>query len=427
MRSAPDRRRSTCSTRPTTQVLISVANATAEDAIAALDAAAEAQPGWAATPPRERGEVLRSVFETITERAEDLATLMTLEMGKVLPESMGEVKYGAEFFRWFAEEAVRIHGRYTPSPAGTGRIIVTKQPVGPCYAITPWNFPLAMGTRKIGPAVAAGCTMIVKPAQETPLTMLLLAKLMDEAGLPKGVLSVLPTKNPGDVTTALIDDGRLRKLTFTGSTGVGKALAKQASDALLRQSMELGGNAPFVVFDDADVDAAVDGAILAKMRNGGEACTAANRFHVANSVREEFTEKLVKRMSEFTAGQGHRRVVDAGPADQRQAGRHRRRPGVRRGVAGRHGGRRRRRAGRPGQLLSRDGAGRRARRRPHPQGGGVRPGRPDHRLRHRGGGRRRRQRHRVRAGRLHLHPRPGPRAAGRPRASSPAWSASTAG
>ena len=294
-------------------VLISVANATAEDAIAALDAAAGAQAEWAATPPRKRGEVLRSVFETITERAEDLATLMTLEMGKVLRESMGEVTYGAEFFRWFAEEAVRIHGRYTPSPAGTGRIIVTKQPVGPCYAITPWNFPLAMGTRKIGPAVAAGCTMIVKPAQETPLTMLLLAKLMDEAGLPKGVLSVLPTNNPREVTTALIDDGRLRKLTFTGSTGVGKALVKQSSDALLRTSMELGGNAPFVVFDDADVDAAVEGAILAKMRNGGEACTAANRFHVANSVREEFTEKLVKRMSEFQLGKGIDESSTLGP------------------------------------------------------------------------------------------------------------------
>ncbi len=285
-------------------VLTSVANATPEDAIAALDAACEAQAEWAATPPRKRGEVLRAVFEKITERAEDVATLMTLEMGKVLRESMGEVTYGAEFFRWFSEEAVRIDGRYTASPAGTGRIIVTKSPVGPCYAITPWNFPLAMGTRKIGPAVAAGCTMIVKPAQETPLTMLLLAKLMDEAGLPKGVLSVLPTNHPREVTTALIDDGRLRKLTFTGSTGVGISLAKQASDKLLRQSMELGGNAPFVVFEDADVDAAVDGAILAKMRNGGEACTAANRFHVANSVREEFTEKLVKRMSEFTLGKG---------------------------------------------------------------------------------------------------------------------------
>src|SRR3954468_10592877 len=219
-------------------VLISVGNATADDAIAALDAAAAAQAEWAATAPRKRGEVLRAVFEKITDRAEDLATLMTLEMGKVLPESMGEVKYGAEFFRWFAEEAVRIAGRFTPSPAGTGRVLVTKQAVGPCYAITPWNFPLAMGTRKIGPAFAAGCTMIVKPAQETPLTMLLLAKLIDEAGPPKGVLSVVPTSNPGDVTTALIDDGRLRKLTFTGSTGVGKALAKQASDKLLRLSLE---------------------------------------------------------------------------------------------------------------------------------------------------------------------------------------------
>ena len=238
---------------------------------------------------------------------------MTLEMGKVLAESKGEVKYGAEFFRWFAEEAVRIGGRYTPAPAGTGRIVVTKSPVGPCQAVTPWNFPLAMGTRKIGPAVAAGCTMIVKPAQETPLTMLLLAKLMDEAGLPKGVLSMLPTTKPGDVTTALIDDGRLRKLTFTGSTGVGKALAKQSIEKLLRLSMELGGNAPFMVFDDADVDAAVEGAILAKMRNGGEACTASNRFHVANSVREEFTEKLVKRMSEFTLGNGLDESSTLGP------------------------------------------------------------------------------------------------------------------
>ncbi|RAV10999.1 NAD-dependent succinate-semialdehyde dehydrogenase [Mycolicibacterium sp. GF69] len=295
------------------RVLTSVANATAEDAIAALDAACAVQSEWAATAPRERGEILRAVFDKITDRAEDIATLMTLEMGKVLRESMGEVTYGAEFFRWFAEEAVRVHGRYMGAPAGSGRVLVTKQPVGPCYAITPWNFPLAMGTRKIGPALAAGCTMIVKPAQETPLTMLLLAKLMDEAGLPKGVLSVLPTKSPGDVTAALIDDGRLRKLTFTGSTGVGKALVKQSADKLLRTSMELGGNAPFVVFDDADVDAAVDGAILAKMRNGGEACTAANRFHVANSVREEFTDKLVKRMSEFTLGKGLDESATLGP------------------------------------------------------------------------------------------------------------------
>jgi len=288
----------------TDEVLIAIADATPADGIAALDAAAAVQGEWAATPTRERGEILRAVFEAITARAEEFATLMTLEMGKVYAESMGEVKYGAEFFRWFSEEAVRIGGRYTKAPAGTGRIIVTKSAVGPCLAITPWNFPLAMGTRKIGPAMAAGCTMIIKPAQETPLTMLLLAKLMDDAGLPKGVLSILPTSKPGDLTTALIDDGRLRKLTFTGSTGVGKALAKQSSDQLLRLSLELGGNAPFIVFDDADVDAAVEGALLAKMRNGGEACTASNRFHVANAVREEFTEKLVKRMSEFTLGNG---------------------------------------------------------------------------------------------------------------------------
>jgi len=295
------------------EVLISVGNATAADALAAMDAACAVQDTWAAAPARERGEVLRSVFEMIIDRAEDFATLMTLEMGKVLAESMGEVKYGAEFFRWFAEEAVRIGGRYTPSPAGTGRIVVTKQPVGPCYAITPWNFPLAMGTRKIGPALAAGCTMIVKPAQETPLTMLLLAKLMAEAGLPSGVLSVLATNKPREVTTALIDDGRLRKLTFTGSTGVGKALVKQSADKLLRTSMELGGNAPFVVFDDADVDAAVEGAMLAKMRNGGEACTAANRFYIANPLIDDFTDKFVKRMGELNLGNGLDPATKLGP------------------------------------------------------------------------------------------------------------------
>ena len=295
------------------EVLISVGNATGADALAAMDAACAVQATWAATPARERGEVLRAVFEMIIDRAEDFATLMTLEMGKVLAESMGEVKYGAEFFRWFAEEAVRIGGRYTPSPAGTGRIVVTKGPVGPCYAITPWNFPLAMGTRKIGPALAAGCTMIVKPAQETPLTMLLLAKLMAEAGLPSGVLSVLATNKPREVTTALIDDGRLRKLTFTGSTGVGKALVKQSADKLLRTSMELGGNAPFVVFDDADVDAAVDGAMLAKMRNGGEACTAANRFYIANPLIDDFTDKFVKRMGELNLGNGLDPATKLGP------------------------------------------------------------------------------------------------------------------
>ena len=295
------------------EVIATVANADAADAVAALDAACAVQHEWAATPARERGEILRSVFEMIIDRADDFATLMTLEMGKVLAESMGEVKYGAEFFRWFAEEAVRIHGRYTPSPAGTGRIVVTKQPVGPCYAITPWNFPLAMGTRKIGPALAAGCTMIVKPAQETPLTMMLLAKLIDEAGLPKGVLSVLPSNQPREVTTALIEDGRLRKMSFTGSTGVGKALLRQSADALLRTSMELGGNAPFVVFDDADVDTAVEAAMLAKMRNGGEACTAANRLYVANDLLDDFTDKFVKKMGELTLGNGLDPTSKLGP------------------------------------------------------------------------------------------------------------------
>jgi succinate-semialdehyde dehydrogenase/glutarate-semialdehyde dehydrogenase len=297
----------------TDEVLVSVANATGADAVDALDAACAVQHEWAATPARERGEILRSVFDMIIDRADDFAMLMTLEMGKVLAESMGEVKYGAEFFRWYAEEAVRIHGRFTPSPAGTGRIVVTKQPVGPCYAITPWNFPLAMGTRKIGPALAAGCTMIVKPAQETPLTMMLLAKLIGDAGLPKGVLSVLPSNQPREVTTALIEDGRLRKMSFTGSTGVGKALLKQASDALLRTSMELGGNAPFVVFDDADVDAAVEGAMLAKMRNGGEACTAANRLYVASDLLDDFTDKFVKKMGEMTLGDGLDPSTKLGP------------------------------------------------------------------------------------------------------------------
>ncbi len=297
----------------TDEVLTPIANATAADAIAALDAACAVQQSWAATPARERGEILRAVFEAIIARADDFATLMTLEMGKVVAESMGEVKYGAEFFRWFAEEAVRIAGRYTPSPAGTGRIVVTKAPVGPCYAITPWNFPLAMGTRKIGPALAAGCTMIVKPAQETPLTMMLLAKLMADAGLPAGVLTVLPSNKPREVTTALIDDGRLRKLTFTGSTGVGKALVKQSADKLLRTSMELGGNAPFVVFDDADVDAAVEGAMLAKMRNGGEACTAANRFYVAAPLLDEFTDRFVKKMGELNIGNGLDPSAKLGP------------------------------------------------------------------------------------------------------------------
>lgn len=296
-----------------------VADASPADAEKAIDAAAGAQKAWAKTPARERGEILRAAFEKITERADDVATLMTLEMGKALAESKAEVKYGAEFFRWFAEEAVRVDGRYTSAPAGNGRILVGKVPVGPVLAITPWNFPLAMGTRKIGPALAAGCTIIVKPASETPLTMLFLAQLFAEVGLPDGVLSVLTTSKSSAVSTPILEDPRLRKLTFTGSTEVGKKLIEQSAGGLLRTSMELGGNAPFVVFDDADIDAAVDGAILAKMRNGGEACTAANRFHVANSVREEFTSKLVEKMKTFTLGAGIDPDTKLGPlinADQ---------------------------------------------------------------------------------------------------------------
>ncbi|WP_030522367.1 NAD-dependent succinate-semialdehyde dehydrogenase [Nocardia rhamnosiphila] len=296
------------------EVLAEVADGSPEDAVRALDAAVAVQAEWAATPARERGEILRTVFERITARAEEFALLMTLEMGKALPESRNEVRYGAEFFRWFSEEAARIHGRYLHAPSGTGRILVHKQPVGPCLAITPWNFPLAMGTRKIGPALAAGCTMIVKPASATPLTMLLLAKLCAEAGLPDGVLSVITSRRSGAVTQPLLDDPRLRKLTFTGSTEVGRTLVEKSAAGLLRTSMELGGNAPFVVFDDADIDAAVEGALLAKLRNGGEACTAANRFHVHRAVVEEFTEKFVAAInSQVRLGPGTDPDTTLGP------------------------------------------------------------------------------------------------------------------
>ncbi|HYH72960.1 MAG TPA: NAD-dependent succinate-semialdehyde dehydrogenase [Nocardioides sp.] len=295
------------------RVLTRIADATPADGERALAAAAAAQKEWAATEPRTRGEVLRSAFELLTERADDFARLMTLEMGKTLVEAKGEVTYGAEFFRWFSEEAVRIHGRYSPAPSGPTRLITMKAPVGPTLMITPWNFPLAMGTRKIGPAIAAGCTMVVKPAHETPLTMLALAALLEEVGLPPGVLNVVTTTDSGGVCEPLIRDPRLRKLTFTGSTGVGKVLVSQAADQLLRVSMELGGNAPFLVFEDADLDAAVDGAMLAKMRNIGEACTSANRFLVHESVAEEFSTRMADRMAALTVGDGTEEGVDVGP------------------------------------------------------------------------------------------------------------------
>ncbi|WP_168698388.1 NAD-dependent succinate-semialdehyde dehydrogenase [Gordonia paraffinivorans] len=297
----------------TEEVLTSVADAGADDAIAALDSAAGAADDWAATPARERSEILRRTFELLTDRADDIAMLMTLELGRALPDSRAETKYGNEFLRWFAEEAVRIGGRFTQAPAGNGRILVTHQPVGPCLAITPWNFPLAMGTRKIAPALAAGNVMLVKPAGETPLTMLALAEAFAEAGLPPGVLSVLPTSSSSTMSSALISDDRIKKISFTGSTPVGRTLLGQAAERVQRTSMELGGNAPFLVFDDADVDAAVEGAYLAKMRNGGEACTAGNRFLVQSGVAEEFTTKLVDKMSQVVMGPGYRDGVTLGP------------------------------------------------------------------------------------------------------------------
>lgn len=297
----------------TGEVLAEVADATAADGARALDAAAAAQPDWAATPARERAEILRRAWELVQDRRDNLAMLMTLEMGKPLAESYGEVNYGGEFLRWFAEEAVRINGRYTHSPTGAGRILVTRAPVGPTLAITPWNFPLAMGTRKIAPALAAGCTMVVKPAAETPLTMLLLGQICAEAGLPPGVLSILSTSDAARLTDPMFADARLRKLTFTGSTAVGKILLAKSAARVLRTSMELGGNAPFVVFADADLDAAVDGAVAAKMRNTGEACTAANRFHVDNAVRAEFTARLTARLRALRMGPGQLDGVQVGP------------------------------------------------------------------------------------------------------------------
>ncbi len=291
----------------------SAADAAEVDGLEALDAAVAAQSDWARTAPRERGEILRRAYEAVTDQADDFAKLISLEMGKTLAEAKGEVTYGAEFLRWFAEEAVRISGTWLTAPAGGSRLMTMKQPVGPCLLITPWNFPLAMGTRKIGPAIAAGCTMVIKPAELTPLTMLKLAQVFADAGLPKGVLNVITTSNSAKVCAAIMADDRLRKVSFTGSTLVGKILVKQSADKLQRVSMELGGNAPFLVFADADLDAAVDGAMIAKMRNMGEACTAANRFLVHESVADAFGDRLAQRMGALTVGRGQDDGTDVGP------------------------------------------------------------------------------------------------------------------
>jgi len=303
----------------TGEVIATVSSAGRVDAAAAMDAAASAQESWARTSSRSRAEILHRGFDLVQEHAEELALLMTLEMGKPLAQSRGEVSYGGEFLRWFSEEAVRDSGRYAETPEGNLRMLVTRKPVGPCLLITPWNFPLAMATRKVAPAIAAGCTMILKPAGLTPLTALYFTQLMTEAGLPAGVLNVLPTDSPAEISEPLLADPRLRKISFTGSTAVGKHLMKQATENVLRTSMELGGNGPLIVFEDADLDKAVAGAIAAKMRNMGEACTAANRLLVHESVAEDFISLMAAKMSALTVGSGLDETSDVGPLIEEKA------------------------------------------------------------------------------------------------------------
>ena len=297
----------------TGEPLCSVANGTAGDAAAALDAAVAAQRSWAATSPRARAEMLQAAFAAVTARERDFATLIVREMGKPYREAAAEVAYGAEFLRWFAEQAAHVRGDYSPSPDGSYRIVTTKQPVGPCLLITPWNFPIAMATRKIGAAMAAGCTMVMKPAQQTPLTMNLFAEVLAEAGVPAGVLNVVTTRDASGLSKQLMGDPRLRKVSFTGSTAVGSTLLRQAADNVLRSSMELGGNGPFLVFDDADLDAAIDGAMVAKLRNGGQSCVAANRFLVQRPVLDEFTQRLTARFAKLGVGDGMDSGTDVGP------------------------------------------------------------------------------------------------------------------
>ena len=303
----------------TGEVLCPVADASPEDGVDAVTAAAAAQDGWAAVPTRQRGELLRGTYELLTDRADDLALLLTLEMGKPLAEAKAEIAYAADFFRWFSEEAVRLPGRYTRSPDGTARFLTGSRPVGPCLLITPWNFPIAMAARKIAPAMAAGCTMVLKPAEQTPLSALALTAVLEEVGLPPGVLNVVTTTAPGQVVEPLLRRPEIRKLSFTGSTATGRWLMTVAAENLLRLSLELGGNAPFLVFDDADLNEAVEGAMVAKLRNGGQACTAANRFLVAESVAEEFTARLAGRMGRVAVGPGTQPGVTLGPLIEEQA------------------------------------------------------------------------------------------------------------
>jgi len=303
----------------TGEVLCPVADASPEDGVDAVTAAAAAQDGWAAVLTRQRGELLRGTYELLTDRADELALLLTLEMGKPLAEAKAEIAYAADFFRWFSEEAVRLPGRYTRSPDGTARFLTGSRPVGPCLLITPWNFPMAMAARKIAPAMAAGCTMVLKPAEQTPLSALALTAVLEEVGLPPGVLNVVTTTAPGQVVEPLLRRPEIRKLSFTGSTATGRWLMTVAAENLLRLSLELGGNAPFLVFDDADLNEAVEGAMVAKLRNGGQACTAANRFLVAESVAEEFTARLADRMGRVAVGPGTQPGVTLGPLIEEQA------------------------------------------------------------------------------------------------------------
>ena len=303
----------------TGKVIAKVADGSEKDAQDAIEAAGRAQKSWAATPPRERGEILRRAFELLMERQDEIGAVMTAEMGKSLTEAKGEVAYGAEFFRWFSEEAVRIGGDYMKSTDGKNRLMISKEPVGPCILVTPWNFPLAMGTRKIGPALAAGCTVVLKPAQLTPLTSFMLTEVLVEAGVPAGVVNVVTSSSARRVVTPWMESGIARKISFTGSTEVGKNLLKQAADNVLKTSMELGGNAPFIVCEDADLDKAVEGAMQAKMRNIGEACTAANRLIVHSSVADEFAKRMAERMEALKVGNGLEDGVDIGPLVEEKA------------------------------------------------------------------------------------------------------------
>src|SRR6202044_3244728 len=297
----------------TEEPIAEVADGTTADALDAVSAAQNALPGWAATPPRQRAEILRKAFELMTERSEQFARLMSAENGKSLRDARGEAAYAAEFFRWYAEEAVRIEGTLMRAPSGANRILTMHQPIGVSLLITPWNFPAAMATRKIGPALAAGCSVVLKPAEDTPLTALALAALLSEAGVPEGVVNVVNTSAPAQVVAAMMSDSRVRKMSFTGSTEVGRILLGQAAQSVMSTSMELGGNAPFIIFEDADIDAAVEGALIAKMRNGGEACTAANRFYVHEAVADQFSRAFAARLDRMIVGPGLDEATDVGP------------------------------------------------------------------------------------------------------------------